>query len=98
MRRRKILALTLGAMLLGWPAGGWGMTSQELSGRLNCLACHSLAGQGGKRAPAWDGLGNRLSAADLRRRLCQPSSRRMPSFAFLRPQELEALIAHLQSL
>ncbi len=39
-----------------------------------CIACHSVGGSGGSVGPALDGVGNRLSAAELDRWLADPPS------------------------
>lgn len=98
MRIVGVIALALAAMFPATPAPAQEMAGKELVGRLGCLACHSLGGQGGRKAPAWDGLGARRSPQAIRTQLTHPKSRRMPSFAFLRPGELDALVAYLSGL
>ena len=73
-----------------------------------CSVCHLVAGQGNKRFPL-DGVGGRLTAADIRRwfthtvemedRLAKQPAIRMSSrkYRFSDP-ELDALVAYLQSL
>jgi mono/diheme cytochrome c family protein len=69
---------------------------------LACHGCHSLNGQGEKEGPDLAGIGNRLSRQELEVKLTEPLHRqsysRMPSFAFVRPQELQDLVNFLQSL
>ncbi len=98
MRLKKSLIPTLSAMLLAAPAGAQDVSAEQLVERVSCLACHSLGGKGALRAPAWDGVGQRLSPPILREQLIRPQSRRMPSYAFLRPHELEALVKYLAGL
>jgi mono/diheme cytochrome c family protein len=73
-----------------------------------CSVCHQIAGQGNKRFPL-DGVGRRLTAADLRRwfthtvemedRLPKQPAIRMSSRKYrLSDAELDALVAYLQSL
>jgi mono/diheme cytochrome c family protein len=86
-----ILALSLGSG-----------KAQELSGpdmvkRLNCLACHSLAEKGGGRAPRWDDVGQRLSPEAIKKQIVSPQGR-MPNFAHLKPEELNALVQYLSGL
>ena len=73
-----------------------------------CSVCHQVAGQGNKLFPL-DGVGGRLTAADIRRwfthtvemedRLAKQPAIRMSSrkYKFSDP-ELDALVAYLQSL
>jgi mono/diheme cytochrome c family protein len=69
---------------------------------LSCHGCHSINGQGEKEGPNLVGVGNRLSRQELEVKLTEPLHRqsysRMPSFAFVRPQELQDLANFLQSL
>jgi mono/diheme cytochrome c family protein len=79
------------------PASG-----QELYSRLACYGCHALQGKGGKLGPALDQTGSRLSGEELATQLSTPHCRRidscMPSFAFVRPLELQGLVEYLQTL
>ncbi|MFP3868183.1 MAG: c-type cytochrome [Desulfobacteraceae bacterium] len=78
------------------------VAGQKLFQRLGCQSCHALGDRGGDTGPALNGVGQRLSAADLEQQLTEPGRRhpqsQMPSFAFLRPAELSALINYLQTL
>ena len=42
-------------------------SGQDLVERLSCQGCHALSGQGGDQGPAWDGVGQRLSPADIQK-------------------------------
>ena len=68
---------------------------------LACHGCHSVQGQGSTEGPDLDGVGNRLSRQELEVQLKTPrlrrSDSRMPSFAFVRPQELDKLLDFLQA-
>jgi len=85
-------------LLMALPAAAREWEGPELAARLNCRACHTWAGAGGTTGPALDGVGTRLSRLQLEARLTQSVSRRMPSFAFLRPAEWQALLDFLQGL
>jgi mono/diheme cytochrome c family protein len=74
-----------------------GPAAQDLVKRLNCHACHALAGQGGKRGPSWDGVGQRLSSEAIKKQLVSPKER-MPNFAHLKPEELNAVVDYLSGL
>jgi mono/diheme cytochrome c family protein len=103
-----IAGLTMG--LAGGAAFGAGQAAsqgprasgQELYSRLACNGCHALQGQGGKVGPALDRVGSRLSGEELATQLSTPRCRRndsrMPSFAFVRPFELQELVDYLQTL
>jgi ubiquinol-cytochrome c reductase cytochrome b subunit len=79
------------------PAGAAPPSGQVLVDRLGCLGCHSLQGKGGGRGPAWDGLGARLTPRAIEQQIVSPQGR-MPSFAQIRPEELEALVQYLSRL
>jgi hypothetical protein len=74
----------------------------ELAGRLGCLACHSLKGQGSKLATPLDGVGGRLTTRELATALAYPRQRhpqaQMPSYAYLPPGEQSILVKFLESL
>jgi len=86
------------ALLLGWGSlGAQEPSGADLAKRLGCLGCHSLAGEGGKRAPAWDGVGKRLSSEAIQKQIVSPKGK-MPNFAHLKPEELNALVQYLSGL
>ena len=72
-----------------------------------CSICHAVAGKGNKNG-ALDGVGTKLSAADLRAWIVTPVemskkhniTRKPPmkSFASLPQADVDALVAYLQSL
>jgi ubiquinol-cytochrome c reductase cytochrome b subunit len=69
----------------------------DLVKRLGCLGCHALAGQGGQRGPAWDGMGTRLTPEAIQKQIVAPQGN-MPNYAHLKPEELKALVGHLSGL
>jgi ubiquinol-cytochrome c reductase cytochrome b subunit len=63
-----------------------------------CRNCHSLGGDGGLRGPALDGVGTRLTGDQLVRQVIQGSGN-MPAYGKnLRPAEVAALVAFMQTL
>lgn len=99
---RKIWTLLGGAILAGALMAVVGNAASSLPGpelvdRLGCLGCHSLKGKGGRKGPAWDGVGARLSPDALRKQIISPRGR-MPSFAHIKPEELETLVEYLSGL
>ena len=93
------------AFLLACPgsrAQAPGPPGPELAGRLGCLACHSLQGQGGKLAAPLNGVGGRLTPRELGIAIAYPRQRhpgaKMPSYAYLPPMEQEALVNFLKTL
>jgi mono/diheme cytochrome c family protein len=93
------------ALLLAGPGSGaqaQGPPGAELAGRLGCLACHSLIGQGGQLAAPLDGVGARLTPRELGVAIAYPRQRhpraKMPSYAYLLPMEQEALVKFLETL
>ncbi len=75
---------------------------QELYHRLSCHGCHALQGRGGDVGPVLDRVGSHLSRPELETQIvtprCRQADSRMPSFAFVRPFELQALLDFLESL
>jgi mono/diheme cytochrome c family protein len=81
---------------------------QEVYAAQKCSVCHSIAGKGGKSSPL-DGVGAKLSAADLRQWIVDPvamskkanSTKKPPmpaKYANLPAADLDALVAYMQSL
>jgi ubiquinol-cytochrome c reductase cytochrome b subunit len=80
-----------------------GRTPLELRGALvlqnkQCRNCHSLGGEGGRRGPALDDVGTRLTRDQLVRQVLQGGGN-MPAYGKnLRPAEVNALVAFLETL
>jgi mono/diheme cytochrome c family protein len=72
-------------------------SGQDLVKRLNCQGCHPLAGKGGKQGPNWDGMGQRLAPEAIKKQLVSPQGG-MPNFAYLKHEELDAVVAYLKGL
>jgi mono/diheme cytochrome c family protein len=80
---------------------------EEVYAAQQCAVCHSVAGKGNKKYPL-DGAGARLSAADIREWLVNPDAQqakknerplmKMKSYRGLPPEDLEALVAYIESL
>jgi mono/diheme cytochrome c family protein len=98
------LGLALGVVLAcsGGSAPAQDAPGAELARSLGCFACHALHGRGGERAAALDGIGTRLTPGQLRRMIAFPRrlhpGARMPSYAYLPPEEQEALAHYLETL
>ena len=80
-----------------------GRAPLELQGALvvqnkQCRNCHSLAGEGGRRGPALDGVATRLTRDQLIRQVLQGGGN-MPAYGKnLVPAEVNALVAFLETL
>jgi ubiquinol-cytochrome c reductase cytochrome b subunit len=62
-----------------------------------CQFCHAYAGQGGQRGPSLTTVGDRLSREQITISILN-GRRNMPAYGnTLTPDELEALVAFLQS-
>jgi ubiquinol-cytochrome c reductase cytochrome b subunit len=63
-----------------------------------CRNCHSLGGEGGQRGPALDDTATRLTRDQLVRQILQGGGN-MPAYGKnLRPAEVEALVAFLETM
>jgi mono/diheme cytochrome c family protein len=72
-----------------------------------CKMCHSIAGEGNAKGPL-DGVGSKLSAADLKQWLVSPkemsekakATRKPPmkAYASLPPEDQDALVAYMLTL
>jgi mono/diheme cytochrome c family protein len=87
-----LLAGLIAAAVAAEPSSG-----KELVERLGCLGCHTMLGKGGGRGPVLDGVGARLTPHGIKKQIVTPRGR-MPSFAQLKPEELEALVQYLAGL
>jgi ubiquinol-cytochrome c reductase cytochrome b subunit len=80
-----------------------GRTPLELQGAIliqskQCRNCHSLGGEGGLRGPALDTVATRLTGDQLIRQVIQGSGN-MPAYGKnLRPAEVTALVAFMETL
>jgi mono/diheme cytochrome c family protein len=73
-----------------------------------CATCHAIDGKGGKMASALDGVGSRLTAEELRKWVVAPKEMEaklatkpkmsMKAYTNLPKDDLEALVAYMQSL
>ena len=80
---------------------------EQVYGARKCAQCHSIAGKG-KPEGKLDGIGSKLSAAEIREWLVNPkemaekakSTRKpaMPSYKTLAPADLDSLVAYIQTL
>ena len=80
---------------------------EQLFGSQKCAMCHSVGDKGNKKGPL-DGAGSKLSAEEIRQWLINPaemtgktkSTRKpaMSSYAKLPKDDVEALVAYVQSL
>jgi mono/diheme cytochrome c family protein len=105
MRITVTLGVALALLLIcSWT---WAQTSQERRGadlarRLGCFACHTRKGPGANRAAPLNGVGARLSPRKLRLAITFPRQlhpgAQMPSYAYLPPEEQEALVDFLKTL
>ena len=80
----------------------------EIYAAQKCQMCHSIGGKGSKVSPL-DGVGAKLTAADLRTWITEPvdmaakakSTKKPPmpkKWAALPPADVDALVAYMQSL
>jgi mono/diheme cytochrome c family protein len=87
-------------------AQGKAADGEKLYGTQNCKMCHSIAGKGGK--VALDGVGTKLTAADIKEWIADPKAAAtkakstakppMPANAKLTPADVDNLVAYLVTL
>ena len=81
---------------------------EQIYGAQKCMICHAISGKGNKNNPL-DGVGAKLSAADIRQWIVNPaemtkktnSTKKPPmpaKYSGLAPAEIDALVAYMQSL
>ena len=81
---------------------------QQVYAAQKCQQCHSIAGQGSKKSPL-DGVGTKLSAAEIRKWITHPTemaaqtkSTKKPEmkdkYAKLPAADIDAVVAYMQSL
>ena len=81
---------------------------QKVYAAQKCQMCHSIAGKGGKSSPL-DGVGSKLSAAEIREWIVEPvamakkvgSTKKPPmakKYDKLPAGDIDALVAYMQSL
>jgi len=103
LRMPTAMGLALAFLLVcpGSRAQALGPQGAELAGRLGCIACHALQGQGGKLAAPLDGVGARLTPRELGIAIAYPRQRhpraKMPSYAYLPPMEQAVLVKFLET-
>jgi mono/diheme cytochrome c family protein len=78
------------------------MSGAQLVQSKGCRGCHKIEGAGGTLGPALDGVGQRLSAQEIREVIADPKSKNpssmMPSFAHIPEEEMKALVDYLSQL
>jgi len=115
LNRRTMTMMLLAAALTPaarevWAAGGQDAVArgQEVYTAQKCQLCHAVAGKGNKTNPL-DGVGAKLSAADIREWILKPtemtakakSTKKPPmpgKYTGLPAADVDALVAYLQSL
>jgi len=108
--RRTALSLVLFGILIAAPAQAQNASAErgiKVFADSKCSICHSVAGKGNPKG-VLDDVGARLSADDIRHWLANPQEMRdktgfdrkpiMKSFATLPKDDLDALVAYLQTL
>ena len=115
MRRTFVTVCWLSAIALISPVGmanaqdaALVKKGQDVYAAQKCTVCHGIAGKGSKTNPL-DGVGAKLSAADIREWIVHPiemakktnSSKKPPmpaKYGGLAAAEIDALVAYMQSL
>jgi mono/diheme cytochrome c family protein len=101
-------ALGTPALAAGSQDAGLAKKGEQLYGAQKCMICHAIAGKGNKNNPL-DGVGAKLSAADIREWIVNPvemtaktkSTKKPPmpaKYSKLAAAEIDALVAYMQSL
>jgi mono/diheme cytochrome c family protein len=110
---RQLFRWTIGLAFVAAAASASAQTKDQIArgmkvyGEQKCSMCHSIAGKGNAKG-SLDDVGARLSSGDIREWLVDPESMRkkanaerkplMKSFATLAKDDLDGLVAYLQTL
>lgn len=108
---RTVMTAALALACLGFVRAAAAQTPAERGAKLyvdqKCALCHSIAGKGNAKGPL-DDTGTKLSAAELHEWLVNPTEMTaktkaprkpvMKSFATLPKEDIDALVAYLQTL
>ena len=109
--QRLFVAAIAGALVAGVPGVARSQdaaTGEKVYAAQKCQVCHAVAGKGNKQNPL-DGVGAKLSAADIKAWITDPvamtaktgSTKKPPmpkKWASLPAAELDGLVAYMQSL
>jgi mono/diheme cytochrome c family protein len=101
------LVMLAAAALAGWPAAAGAQDGaaielgKEVYRAQRCARCHAIGGVGSRRSPL-DGVGDRLTEAEIRKWIVAPQTMnpkvRKRAYDKLPPKELDALVAYMMSL
>jgi mono/diheme cytochrome c family protein len=101
------LALTLGFAGIARAQDAKVQQGMKVYDAQKCSMCHSIAGKGNKKLPL-DGVGKKLSAADIKEWITDPRSAEkkhnatgkppMKPYASLPAADVDALVSYMQSL
>jgi mono/diheme cytochrome c family protein len=110
---RRVFLCVVGLIFLGVGSAAGAQTSgqaergMKVFGEQKCSMCHSIAGKGNAKG-VLDNVGTKLSAAEIREWLTDPEAMRkkhnaerrplMKSYASLSKEDLDGLVAYLQTL
>ena len=115
---RRVLGITIALVFFtGFTAGAQAPDAAKVAAgktaytTQKCSTCHAIGGVGGKLASALDGVGKKLTEADIRKWFTDaaameaklPKKPTMPMSAFLKthkltPADIDNLTAYMQSL
>lgn len=108
MNSSMVLAVLVAALLSRTATAQDVARGEQIYAAQKCQICHQIAGKGNKNSPL-DGVGARLSAADIRQWIVDPvaaatkhGSTKKPlmpkTYAKLPAGDIDALVAYMQSL
>jgi mono/diheme cytochrome c family protein len=109
MKRMSVAVLAMFCLAAGLPLAQDAKQmerAQKVYAEKKCANCHSIAGKGNKKGPL-DGVGSKLSEAEVREWMVNPvemtkktkSTRKPPMKASTyTPEDLDAIVAYMMSL
>jgi mono/diheme cytochrome c family protein len=111
--KRTFIVVMSAAALLAFAGGAWAQDAKAEKGKAvfadqKCAMCHSIDGKGNAKGPL-DGIGSKLTPAEIRQWITEPAAMAakakadrkpaMPAkYASLPKDDLDALVAYLSSL
>ena len=95
-------SLVAGVLILAAAGPVWAQSNGEKLFNRKCTMCHIVNGRGGAIGPDLSKVATRLSEPQLKTKIAYPKKANpgtsMPSFATLKPEEMQELVNYVKTL